>query len=83
LALSAATGREVEFVDVPPEAVRAALDGVLPDWQLDGLVEDYAHYAPGEAAAVLSTVADLTGQEPRDITRFARDYADRFTLRAA
>jgi uncharacterized protein YbjT (DUF2867 family) len=78
-ALSAATGREIEFVDVAPEAFRASLDGVLPDWQLDGLVEDYAHYGRGEAVAVLSTVVDVTGGEPRDIVQFARDYADRFT----
>lgn len=78
-ALSAATGREIEFVDVAPEAFRASLDGVLPDWQLDGLVEDYAHYGRGEAVAVLSTVVDVTGVEPRDIVQFARDYADRFT----
>jgi uncharacterized protein YbjT (DUF2867 family) len=78
-ALSAATGREIEFVDVAPEAFRASLDGVLPAWQLDGLVEDYAHYGRGEAVAVLSTVVDVTGVEPRDIVQFARDYADRFT----
>ena len=82
-ALSVATGREIEFVDVAHEAFRASLDGVLPDWQLDGLVEDYAHYGRGEAAAVLSTVVDVTGVEPRDIAQFARDYADRFTAPAA
>jgi uncharacterized protein YbjT (DUF2867 family) len=82
-ALSATTGREIEFVDVPPEEFRASLAGVLPDWQLDGLVEDYAHYRRGEAADVLSTVIDVTGVEPRDIADFARDYADRFTTPAA
>jgi uncharacterized protein YbjT (DUF2867 family) len=82
-ALSVATGRDIEFVDVAPEAFRASLEGVLPDWQLDGLVEDYAHYRRGEAADVLSTVVDVTGVEPRGITHFARDYADRFTAPAA
>src|ERR687891_1715858 len=67
-ALSAATGRDVTFVDVPPDVFRAALDGALPPWQLDGLVEDYAHYARGEAAAVLPTVQELTGQEPRRLS---------------
>jgi len=78
-ALSIATGRSITFVDVAPDAFRDSLDGVLPPWQLDGLVEDYAHYAAGEAAVVLPTVAEITGQEPRDIASFARDYADRFT----
>lgn len=77
-ALGEATGRDVAFVDVPPEAFRASLEGVLPAWQLDGLVEDYAHYARGEAADVPPTVAEITGRQPRDLARFARDHADRF-----
>ena len=81
-ALSAATGRQIAFVDVPPDAFRASLEGVLPDWQLDGLLEDYEHYVRGEAAAVLPTVAKVTGQEPGDITRFAHDYAASFTGQA-
>jgi uncharacterized protein YbjT (DUF2867 family) len=81
-ALSAATGRQIAFVDVPPEAFRGSLEGVLPEWQLDGLLEDYEHYVRGEAATVLPTVAEVTGQEPRDIASFARDYADRFTDQA-
>ncbi|WP_020380224.1 NmrA family NAD(P)-binding protein [Nocardiopsis potens] len=78
-ALSAATGREVAFRDAPAERFTAALAGVLPQWQLDGLVEDYAHYARGEAAEVHTAVADLTGRPARDIADFARDYAAAFT----
>jgi uncharacterized protein YbjT (DUF2867 family) len=81
-ALSAATGRQIAFVDVPPDAFRGSLEGVLPDRQLDGLLEDYEHYVRGEAAAVLPTVAEITGQEPGDIARFAHDYAARFTGQA-
>jgi uncharacterized protein YbjT (DUF2867 family) len=78
-AISGATGRDVRFVDVPPEAFAAALCGVgVPPWQADGLVEDYAHYARGEAAEVTPTVRDLTGERPRDITGFAHDHAGAF-----
>ncbi|MER7076944.1 Uncharacterized conserved protein YbjT, contains NAD(P)-binding and DUF2867 domains [Saccharopolyspora kobensis] len=80
-ALSAATGRTITFRDAPADQFTAALTGVLPPWQLDGLVEDYAHYARGEAADVHTSVADLTGHPARDITDFARDYAAAF-LRA-
>ena len=83
MALSEATGRDIAFVDVPPDAFRASLEDVLPAWQLDGLVEDYAHYARGEAADVLPTVAEITGRQPRDIAHFARDYADRFAAEVA
>jgi uncharacterized protein YbjT (DUF2867 family) len=77
-ALGRATGREITFVDVPPEAFADSLRDMLPPWQVDGLVEDYAHYARGEAETIHSTVAEVTGHEPRDIDQFARDYADAF-----
>lgn len=74
-ALSAATGRDIAFKDAPAEQFTAALTGVVSPWQLDGLVEDYAHYARGEAAEVHPSVPDLTGRPARDLTDFARDYA--------
>ena len=78
-ALSAALGREITFIDVPPEAFAASLRGVLPPWQVEGLLEDYAHYRRGEAAAVSTAVADVTGRPPRDVTQFATDYASAFS----
>ena len=78
--LSEAAGREIAFVDVPPDAMRGALVGTgMPLWQADGLVEDYAHYRRGEAAAVLPGVEDATGQPPRGFSSFARDYAAAFS----
>ena len=77
---SDALGRRVEFIDVSPEAMRGALISVgLPSWQADGLLEDYAHYRRGEAAAVSSGVQDVTGQAPRTFATFARDYARAFS----
>jgi uncharacterized protein YbjT (DUF2867 family) len=78
-AIADAIGREVTFVDVPAQAFAGALGAAgVPPWQVEGLIEDYAHYARGEAAAVHSTVHDVTGVEPRDIKTFARDYAGAF-----
>jgi uncharacterized protein YbjT (DUF2867 family) len=78
-AIGEAVGRDVAFVDVPPEAFAGALTAAgVPPWQVDGLLEDYAHYARGEAATIHSSVRDVTGVEPRDITTFARDYARAF-----
>lgn len=77
--LSQATGRRIEFVDVPPGAMRAALVGAgLPEWPVDGLIEDYAHYRRGEAALVTSGVRDATGAPPRPFAAFARDFAQAF-----
>jgi uncharacterized protein YbjT (DUF2867 family) len=78
-ALSRAIGRPVVFIDVPPDVFSGALTAVgVPPWQVDGLLEDYAHYARGEAEAVSPHVRELTGVEPRDVSRFAEDYASAF-----
>jgi uncharacterized protein YbjT (DUF2867 family) len=77
--LSGTLGREVRFVDIAPEAMREALARLgMPDWQADGLIEDYAHYRRGEAAAVTTGVRDATGSEPRRFAQFAADYAAAF-----
>lgn len=73
-ALSTALGREITFTDVPAPQFASALRGLLPDWQLDGLVEDYAHYAAGEAAAVDPAIETITGRPARDLASFARDH---------
>ncbi|MGB3373984.1 MAG: SDR family oxidoreductase [Microbacterium sp.] len=78
-ALGAATGNAITFQDLPPEHFMAALENYVPQWQLEGLVEDYAHYSRGEASDVTTAVADLTGRPARDVTDFARDYAAAFT----
>jgi uncharacterized protein YbjT (DUF2867 family) len=78
-ALSKAIGRPVAFIDVPPDAFAGALKGAgVPPWQADGLVEDYAHYARGEAEAVSPHVREVAGVDPRDVGTFAEDYASAF-----
>lgn len=77
-ALTAALGRHIAFIDVPPEAFAGSLHGILPPWQVQGLLEDYAHYRRGEAASVSPAVTEITGRPPRDVQQFARDYAQAF-----
>ena len=76
--LSSATGREVRFNDIPPATFGEMLTGVLPPWQVDGLLEDYAHYARGEAAALSSAVPDLLGHTARSFEAFANENAVAF-----
>jgi uncharacterized protein YbjT (DUF2867 family) len=78
-ALTGALGRDITFTDVPPDAFAGGLQGILPPWQIDGLLEDYAHYRRGEAAAVSPAVADITGRPATSIGQFAHDYAQAFT----
>ena len=79
-ALSEALGRRITYVDVPPEGMRDALLGAgFPQWQADGLIEDYAHYRRNEASMITTGVEDATGRPPRDFATFLRDYASAFS----
>jgi uncharacterized protein YbjT (DUF2867 family) len=72
-------GTEIRFIDVPDEAMKEALLGVgMPEWQTNGLLEDYAHYRLQEAAVTTSVVKDVTGKAPRTFAQFVRDYAPLF-----
>jgi uncharacterized protein YbjT (DUF2867 family) len=77
--LSNALGRQVTFVDIPETAMREALLGFgIPEWQADGLIEDYAHYRRGEASTISTSVRDVTGHPPHSFADFARDYKQMF-----
>jgi uncharacterized protein YbjT (DUF2867 family) len=77
--LSRALNRPVTFVDLPEEAFREGLRMFhMPDWQADGLVEDYAHYRRGEAAGISSAVQNVTGVAPHPFSVFAHDYKSAF-----
>jgi uncharacterized protein YbjT (DUF2867 family) len=77
--LGDAVGRTVRFESVPPEAFLAMLTGFgMPEWQAEGLVEDYGHYDRGEASDVSPDVARVTGTRPRSVRDFAHDYSDAF-----
>jgi len=82
--LSQALDRAVTFVDVPEEEFRNALRAFhMPDWQADGLIEDYAHYRRGEASDISSAVQRVTGEASRPFSAFARDYKAAFLTPAA
>ena len=73
--LAEALGKQITFVDIPEAAMRSALLSFgLPEWQADGLVEDYAHYRRGEASDVSPAVQDVTGHPPHTFVEFAGDY---------
>ena len=77
--LSVETGQPITFNDASEDNMRQAMAGVkMPPWQIDGLIEDYAHYRRGEAAEIATGVRDATGADPRPFDGFARDYAKAF-----
>jgi len=79
-ALTAALGRPIAYVDVPPEAAgRAMLAQGVPDWFVGDLLKLMEMYASGAAAAVSTDVHGATGQPARSFEAFARDHAAAFS----
>jgi uncharacterized protein YbjT (DUF2867 family) len=78
-ALGNAIGRRVRFESITPkEFIAMVTDAGMPQWQAEGLAEDYAHYDRGEAGAVSPDVERVTGTNARSVHDFANDYADAF-----
>lgn len=73
--ISSVLNKPVTFIDVTPEQMRGALAGAgFPIWQLEGVMEDYAHYSRGEAASVDSAVTTITNTVPGSFEKFVCDY---------
>ena len=72
-AISQAAGRPVQYVDVPEEAARQAMQGA-PQWMIDSMMELHAVGRAGHAATVTSDVEQLTGRKPRTVQEFAQEH---------
>jgi uncharacterized protein YbjT (DUF2867 family) len=74
--LSAVTGRQVEFVDLPDEHARQGMvRGGMPDAIAQQVVNVFAMLRQGVAERVTDGVERLTGSPPRDFASFAHDHA--------
>jgi uncharacterized protein YbjT (DUF2867 family) len=83
-ALSAATGRGIEFTDIPGEAAeQAMIAGGVPAFAAGHIVRIFAQLRQGADRRVTATVQALTGSAPRDFAAFARDHARLFVPAAA
>jgi uncharacterized protein YbjT (DUF2867 family) len=75
--IAAATGREIRYVEVSPEAYASALrDAGVPAefvWLLNYL---FTTVLDGRNAQLTDGVRRALGREPRDFARYARDAAD-------
>lgn len=78
-----AIGKDVRFVDVPPDAARQSmLSSGVPGWLVDDLVVLMnGVYAKGYAAGVSDAVPKLTGRPARSFAQFATEYASVFAGR--
>jgi uncharacterized protein YbjT (DUF2867 family) len=82
--LSSATGREVEFVDVPDKGGRQGLIAAgLPEFVAEQLVAVFRQLRQGDGEQVTDGVYALTGRRPRSFADFTRDHAQLFMPVAA
>jgi uncharacterized protein YbjT (DUF2867 family) len=78
-ALSAATARDVEFIDVPSEdATLGMIQAGLPVFVAEQVGAIFAQARQGVAEHVTPTVESLTGRAPHDFASFARCHAPAF-----
>lgn len=77
--LSAAVGKPVKFVDVPPEAAKQGmLQGGLPAGYVDALLDLLAAMKAGHADAVTHEVEQVLGRKPAGFDDWARRHAGAF-----
>ena len=78
-ALSRATGRTIEFVDIPDEAAKGALNQAgLPEWLVTHLSLLFPMLRGGAFDQPNDKVREVTGRNPRSLDDFARDFASAF-----
>jgi uncharacterized protein YbjT (DUF2867 family) len=66
-------GRELRFVEVPPQVARERMLQRLPAPIVDGLLRIFAQAAT-RPAAVLPTVGEVTGRQPRTFAQWVADH---------
>jgi uncharacterized protein YbjT (DUF2867 family) len=77
--LSGATGRPVEFVDVPDEAARQGfVEAGMPDWLVEHLIGVFGIIREGVLEQTTDMVRTLSGCEPRTFAQFAHEHAGLF-----
>jgi uncharacterized protein YbjT (DUF2867 family) len=82
--ISRATGREVQYVDIPPDAQRKALlDMDMPDFMVTALLELQEYYASGKASRVDGTLESLINRASTKMDDFLKESADQFREQAA
>ncbi len=78
--LSKVLGKEVKYVDVPPEAAKEAMLGVgIPEWIADGIIETAGALSEGLGDYTTDDFEKLTGHPARSYETFAHDFAQAFT----
>ena len=82
--LSETIGREVRFINLPPEQFKqAVLSAGVPEWNANALVDLQRLYREGKAAAVTQDVEKVTGRKPTTFREFLQDHRSAFQVQKA
>jgi uncharacterized protein YbjT (DUF2867 family) len=77
--LSDDLGREIRYVDLPPEQLKSGLLAAgMPEWSADALLDLQRLYREGGASAVTNDIEQVLGRKPISFAQFSRDYAQAF-----
>ena len=77
--LSKVLGKQVTYVDIPPEAARQGMLHMgMPQWLTDDVIALFGVLSEGHAAVVTNVVADIAKKQPISFDQFAHDYAQAF-----
>jgi uncharacterized protein YbjT (DUF2867 family) len=74
--ISAAIGKTIQYIDVPPEeANKARLAAGMPPYLAEGLDELFAERRKGKESTVWPTIEEVFGRKPTTFDEFARRNA--------
>src|SRR6516164_11799900 len=77
--ISRASGRKVQYVDIPAERQKQSmLDQRMPEWQVKALLDLQAYYTGGKGGEVDEVLANLLGRTPTTMDQFLAEFADSF-----
>ncbi len=77
--LSEDTGREIRYVDLPPEQFKQALLAAgVSEWSANALIDLQLLYRRGGASEVTGDLEEVLGRKPVAFEQFSRDYAEAF-----
>ncbi|NQW16081.1 MAG: SDR family oxidoreductase [Chloroflexi bacterium] len=83
-AISDAIGKDVNYVDIPPEAAQQALLGFgLSEWLVNQYLAYFEEFASGAADFISDDFEQLMGRKPLSVAEFARDHAVAFSGESA
>ena len=81
-AIGEAVGKEVKYVPVGVEAARQSMLGMgMDEWTVNLLCDYFIAYGANWGDLVTDDFQRVTGQAPRSISQFARDFAGAFGKR--